>query len=174
MTALQCFNSAILQRCEARFNFAIRALRLFSRLMPQFTYRARNAQGGLVEGVLDCPDRAVAIRQIESQHCIPIRIDVVDAAKPKGTKTDSPAPAHRKLRLLASPEIVTPAQSLKIPHSQLLIFTEQLANLLQAGMTLDEGLSVLDKRLKHPRVHQMTHRLHQSLVDGRSFSQALS
>ncbi len=142
--------------------------------MPQFTYRARNAQGGLVEGVLDCPDRAVAIRQIESQHCIPIRIDVVDTAKPKGTKTDSPAPVHRKLRLLASPEIATPAQNLKIPHNQLLIFTEQLANLLQAGMTLDEGLSVLDKRLKHPRVHQMTHRLHQSLVDGRSFSQALS
>jgi type II secretory pathway component PulF len=142
--------------------------------MPQFTYRARNAQGGLVEGVLDCPDRAVAIRQIESQHCIPIRIDVVDTAKPKGTKADSPTPASRKLRLLASPEIATPAQNLKIPHNQLLIFTEQLANLLQAGMTLDEGLSVLKKRLKHPRVHQMTHRLHQSLVDGRSFSQALS
>src|SRR5215813_11527639 len=143
--------------------------------MPQFTYRARDAQGGLVEGVLDCADRAVAIRQIESQHCIPIRIDVVDTAKPAGTKTGPPPPAtQRKLRLLASPEVATPAQSLKIPHSQLLIFTEQLANLLQAGMTLDEGLSVLEKRLKHPRVHQMTHTLHQALVDGRSFSQALS
>src|SRR6266404_3426716 len=173
MTALQCFNSATLQRCEARFNFAIRALRLFSRPMPQFTYRARNAQGGLVEGVLDCPDRAIAIRQIESQHCIPIRIDVVDTAKPKGTKTDSPAPVHRKLRLLASPEIATPAQNLKIPHNQLLIFTEQLANLLQAGMTLDEGVSILKKRLKQTRVQQMTGALHQALVDGRSFSQAL-
>src|SRR6266567_1684819 len=141
--------------------------------MPQFTYRARDAQGGLVEGVLDCADRAGAIRQIESQHCIPIRIDVVDTAKPKGTKTDSPAPAQRKLRLLASPEVATPAQNLKIPHSQLLIFTEQLANLLQAGMTLDEGLSVLEKRLKHPRVHEMTKALHRALVDGRSFSQAL-
>src|SRR5215831_8849817 len=142
--------------------------------MPQFTYRARNAQGGLVEGVLDCADRAVAIRQIESQHCIPIRIDVVDTAKPAGTKTDSPAPTQKKLRLLASPEVSTPSQSLKIPHGQLLIFTEQLAHLLQAGMTLDEGLSVLEKRLKHPRVQQMTHSLHQSLIDGRSFSQALS
>jgi type II secretory pathway component PulF len=41
-------------------------------------------------------------------------------------------------------------------------------------MTLDEGLSVLEKRLKQPRVQQMTHTLHQALVDGRSFSQALS
>ena len=67
-----------------------------------------------------------------------------------------------------------PTQNLKIPHGQLLVFTEQLAHLLQAGMTLDEGLSVLEKRLKQPRVQQMTHTLHQALVDGRSFSQALS
>ena len=58
--------------------------------MPQFTYRARNAQGGLVEGVLDCADRAIAIRQIESQHCIPIRIDMVEAAKPAEAKASTP------------------------------------------------------------------------------------
>src|SRR2546430_1176293 len=40
-------------------------------------------------------------------------------------------------------------------------------------MTLDEGLGVLEKRLKHPRVQQMIRTLHQALVDGRSFSQAL-
>src|SRR4030095_6477154 len=105
--------------------------------MPQFTYRARNAQGGLVEGVLDCADRAVAIRQIESQHCIPIRIDTGDAAHRAETKQTAPPAAQRKLRLLGSPEIATPAQSLKIPHGQLLIFTEQLAPLLKSGMQLD-------------------------------------
>ena len=128
--------------------------------MPQFAYRARNAQGGLVEGVLDCADRAVAIRQIELQHCIPIRIDLV-GAEPKVVRRDSAAPASS-------------TQTLKIPHGQLLVFTEQLAHLLQAGMTLDEALSILEKRLKQPRVQQMTHTLHQALVDGRSFSQALS
>src|SRR5947207_10373179 len=40
-------------------------------------------------------------------------------------------------------------------------------------MTLDEGLSILEKRFKHPRVQQMTRGLHQALIDGRSFSQAL-
>src|ERR1043166_8037116 len=145
----------------------------FSPAMPQFTYRARNAQGGLVEGVLDCADRAVAIRQIESQHCIPIRIDMVEPAKPAEAKAIAPPAPQRKLRLLGSPEVATTSQSLKIPHGQLLIFTQQLAHLLQAGMTLDEGLSVLEKRLKQPRVQQMTRTLHQALIDGRSFSQAL-
>ena len=128
--------------------------------MPQFAYRARNSQGGLVEGVLDCADRAIAIRQIESQQCIPVRIEMV-GAEPKVVATGA-----------AQPE--SPTRNLKIPHGQLLIFTEQLAHLLQAGMTLDEALSILEKRLKQPRVQQMTHSLHQALVDGRSFSQALS
>ena len=128
--------------------------------MPQFAYRARDAQGSLVEGVLDCPDRAVAIRQIELQKCIPVRIDLVGPEAKTGQR-EGAAPT-------------APTQNLKIPHGQLLVFTEQLAHLLQAGMTLDEGLSVLEKRLKQPRVQQMTHTLHQALVDGRSFSQALS
>jgi len=127
--------------------------------MPQFSYRARNAQGGLVEGVLNVADRSVAIRQIEQQRCVPIRIEAV-AVGPE-------APGQKQT-------VTTPAtQNLKIPHGQLLIFTEQLGHLLQAGMTLDEGLAVLEKRLKHPRVHEMTKALHRALVDGRSFSQAL-
>ena len=122
--------------------------------MPQFTYRARNAQGGLVEGVLDCPDRAVAIRQIELQQCIPIRIELV-AAEAKVAGRDGASP-------------VASTQNLKILHGQLLIFTEQLANLLQAGMTLDEGLSVLEKRLKQPRLHQVTHAFcRQGFIDQR-------
>lgn len=128
--------------------------------MPQFSYRARNAQGALVEGVLNVADRAGAIRQIELQDCVPIRVEALSAA---------PAGANGK----SAPAAAAPSQTLKIPHGQLLIFTEQLGHLLQAGMTLDESLGVLKKRLKHPRVQQMTSTLHQALVDGRSFSQAL-
>src|SRR6187455_2312391 len=135
---------------------------LRSSVMPQFSYRARNSQGGLVEGTLDCPDRSIAIRQIEQLHYIPIRIETV------GT-TPQALPGVNG----AAATSAAPTQNLKIPHTQLLIFTEQLAHLLQAGMTLDEGLSVLQKRLKHPRVQQMTAALHRALVDGRSFSQAL-
>jgi type II secretory pathway component PulF len=128
--------------------------------MPQFSYRARNAQGDLVEGVLNVTDRSVAIRQIELQNCVPIRVESM-AVNPQGVDGKS------------APATSAPAGNLKIPHGQLLIFTEQLGHLLQAGMTLDESLSVLEKRLKHPRVQQMTSSLHQALIDGRSFSQAL-
>ncbi|MCA1658186.1 MAG: hypothetical protein LC627_02685, partial [Verrucomicrobiaceae bacterium] len=122
--------------------------------MPQFSYRARNAQGGLVEGVLDCPDRAVAIRQIEQLRCIPVRIEAIGSEPAMSGKNGAAS--------TVAPTLAGPTEKLKIAHGQLLIFTEQLGHLLQAGMTLDEGLSVLEKRLKQPRVQQMTHALHQA------------
>ncbi|MGH8092150.1 MAG: type II secretion system F family protein [Chthoniobacterales bacterium] len=128
--------------------------------MPQFSYRARNAQGDLVEGVLNVPDRSVAIRQIEQENCVPIRVEAMASA---------PQVVDGKTVTASA----APKENLKIPHGQLLIFTEQLGHLLQAGMTLDESLGVLEKRLKHPRVQRMTSALHQALIDGRSFSQAL-
>ena len=99
--------------------------------MPQFSYRARNARGELVEGVLECADRTIAIHQIEQQRYVPIKIEMIagDGAK---------APAQNGARATAKTE-PRARVSLKIPQSQLLIFTEQLAHLLQAGMTLDEG-----------------------------------
>src|SRR4051812_2598412 len=146
--------------------------------MPQFSYRARNAQGGLVEGVLECADRSVAIRQIEQLHYMPVRIELVGSTTPSPERTAkngaAAAPASRASKApIAKITAPTPTQKLKISHTQILIFTEQLGHLLKAGMTLDEGLQVLEKRLKQPCVQQMTHALHQALIDGRSFSQPL-
>src|SRR5436853_351973 len=112
--------------------------------MPQFAYRARDAQGSLVEGVLDCPDRAVAIRQIELQKCIPVRIELMGPE----AKT-APRDGAR---------VASPTQNLKIPHGQLLGSTEPLAHLLLAGMTPHEaratginlsGLSRAGRRRSH-------------------------
>ena len=126
-----------------------------------------------MEGVLDCPDRAVAIRQIEQLHYMPVRIELVGSAPAPSTKSAKNGAAATVTKPIISATLPAPTQKLKISHNHLLIFTEQLGHLLKAGMTLDEGLSVLEKRLKQPRVQQMTHGLHQALVDGRSFSQAL-
>jgi type II secretory pathway component PulF len=151
--------------------------------MPQFSYRARNAKGALVEGVLDCQDRSVAIRQIERLHYIPVRIDIIggETATAKqsgnGAKPAAPAPARTPIprpgALVAASTPPADTSKLKIPHGQLLVFTEQLGHLLRAGMTLDEGLSILKRRLKQPKLQQMTQALHQGLIDGRSFSQTL-
>lgn len=148
--------------------------------MPQFRYVARSAEGKLVDGVVTSNDRSAAIRQVEQQRFVPIKIEPVASAE------DAPAPAKRAaapsksaspaLREKAAPIAkATPAESASqtMTHAQTHLFTEQLANLLGAGMTLDESLNVLVRRMKHPRLHVVSRGLHQALVDGRSLSQAL-
>ncbi|MEK0445405.1 MAG: hypothetical protein RLZZ399_726 [Verrucomicrobiota bacterium] len=133
--------------------------------MPQFRYVARPAQGPLVEGVLECSDRAAAIREVEKTKGFPVRIQAVSPA-------DATAPANSTLQTISG-NSATGTTVYSMSHGQQHLFTEQLALLLGAGMTLDEALSILVRRMKHPKLHGLAKGLHLALVEGRSLSQAL-
>ena len=100
-------------------------------------------------------------------------------AKSEPAKSDVGKPAAigrgRALAKSSSSDPAPPAatSSLRLSHAQQHLFSEQLAHLLSAGMTLDESLAVLHKRLKHPKLRALSQSLHQSLIDGRSLSQAM-
>ncbi len=162
--------------------------------MPRFNYRARNAQGQPVQGFVEANDRAGAIQAVEQRGCVPIRIeatgsndDSIPASKTAlaaktvvlpqttdainaATSTDG---ARTLTRVLSSPPAASSVGPPRLTHTHRLFFTEQLAYLLSVGMTLDEALGVLVKRLKQPGLQQLTAALHQALIEGRSFSQAL-
>lgn len=158
--------------------------------MPEFKYTARNAQGQLVNGVLECNDRAAAIRQVEAQRFVPIKIEAVEAKNAqtaatasgggasgtsKTTKASSSKADARRDGSSSSPATAAAAagEVQTMSYGQQYLFTEQLAHLLAAGMTLDEALGILERRMKHPRLHGLSKSLHRALVDGRSLSQAL-
>jgi len=57
--------------------------------MPQFSYKARKRSGELVEGLVEVPDRAAALQQIQRSGLFPITVADVKAgatvvAKGKG------------------------------------------------------------------------------------------
>jgi type II secretory pathway component PulF len=130
--------------------------------MPEFSYVARNAEGKRVEGVVQSNDRAGAIFQIEQMRCFPIKIEVA-AASAAAAEKEKPAPAEAGT--------AAPLQTLPLTHQ--FLFTEQLGHLLSSGMTLDEALGILVRRLKQPKLQSLSKSLHQSLIDGRSLSQAM-
>lgn len=144
--------------------------------MPAFTYVARAHDGSLTEGNLEASDRAAAIRQIEALKRVPIRITPATGHEKKQTAA---APATKKPAASAkgseATEAALPAAdaSLSLPLAQLFLFTEQLSHLLVAGMTLDEALSILVRRLQQPKLQTLSRALHQGLVDGRSLSQVM-
>jgi len=127
----------------------------------QYKYLARDSEGKLVEGMIDSISRSAAIFQIEQNRCVPIRIDPL-AAAPRAGGDSAP-----------EKEAVAQGPVRSLPALQQFLFTEQLAHLLSAGMTLDEALAILVRRLKEPRLHALCLSLHGALVDGRSFSGAL-
>src|SRR6187401_932145 len=117
--------------------------------MPQFRYVARNSEGKLVEVVVTCNDRGAAIRQVEQQRFVPIKIEPVEKANghgaadgaPKAKTTAPKAPGKSSPDGLISPVVVGPVD--RMSHAQQYLFTEQLAHLLTSGMTLDEVLNIL-------------------------------
>ncbi len=141
--------------------------------MPQFQFKARDAQGVLVEGVVESPDRPSALRQIEQRRCVPFRVVPINETIAAGGTANVSAPmAGASVEQDRSSGVPAPAAD-RMSHTQRLLFTEQLAYLLSAGMTLDEALSVLGKRLNEGNLRGIIEHLHGALVDGRSFSQAL-
>ena len=141
--------------------------------MPQFKYLARKPDGKLIDGVLTCNDRAAAIFQVEQQGGVPIKIEPIAAASSPAAKTET-SPATRKAPAdQTPPATLAPGEITSLSHTHQHLFTEQLAHLLTAGMTLDEALGILEKRLKQPKLHGLSAGLHRALVDGRSLSQAL-
>ncbi len=141
----------------------------------QFRYTARRSDGQLAQGVVEANDRAGAVLLVEKERCFPIKIEAVGAGAPagrkdaKGTAVADRAPEKAIARQPAA--INGSAQTLSL--SGQFLFTEQLGHLLSAGMTLDEALGILVRRMRHPGLQALCKTLHQALVDGQSLSQAM-
>jgi type II secretory pathway component PulF len=136
--------------------------------MPHFKFVARSAKGALVDGIIEATDRSAALREIEKTKGFPVRAELITDGKAAAA---SPSEGGGSTKTSSSPAPATSIQTMS--HTQQHLFTEQLALLLGAGMTLDEALGILEKRMKHPKLHGLAKGLHHALIEGRSLSQAL-
>jgi type II secretory pathway component PulF len=146
-------------------------------VMPQFRYTARRSDGQMAQGVVEANDRAGAVLQVEQQRCFPIKIELVNGAPAAPAKKPGrKAPLDEREKGKAAPAKVIesgPRATQTLSLSNQFLFTEQLGHLLSAGMTLDEALEIMVRRLKEPGIQALCQTLHQALVDGQSLSQAM-
>ena len=108
--------------------------------MPQFSYRARRRSGEVVRGVLDVADRSAALAQIERLGLFPVAVEAPKSGNGAvGRKREInislgsllPAGVRGLLRRQRKPKL-----------QELATFTQQLGNLLNAGMPLTLALKV--------------------------------
>src|SRR5262245_3907425 len=139
--------------------------------MAQFSYRARRRSGEVVQGVLDVADRSAALAQIERLGLFPVAVEA-----PKG---GSSAVGRRRINLSLSVLMPAVARDLlrrkRRPKLQeLATFTQQLANLLNAGMPLTVALNSMTHLESKGIPPDVSKQLKQDVMEGRSLSDAMA
>jgi type II secretory pathway component PulF len=139
--------------------------------MPQFSYKARKRSGELVEGILEVNDRPAAVAQIERLGLFPIAVDTGKGAAPTGKRADRAF----DLRSFLPPTVRAYFEQQRKPKLQeLATFTQQLANLLQAGMPLSTALNSMTYLETKGIPSDVSRQLKQEVSEGRGLSDAMA
>lgn len=139
--------------------------------MPQFSYKAVQLDGNLIEGFIDANNRQEALRQVETRGLKPIRLDET-AAKPEQkapsteqASTQQNAPALFRFSL---------GRKGKITARMLENFTRLLSSLLAAGVPFSRALVILHREAVAPVAKAKWKEIHDLVIDGMSLSDAMA
>ncbi len=137
--------------------------------MPNFSYVALDARGQQVTGEIDAPSQNEAVGQLRQAGYYPTSVDVASklgkAKKTVAPKAASGAPAKKSSSLFAK-------QTIK--GKILMIFTRQLATLIDAGLPLLRSLTVLARQERDPVLKSTITQLAESVQGGSTFSDSLA
>ncbi|MGE9270167.1 MAG: type II secretion system F family protein [Verrucomicrobiales bacterium] len=139
--------------------------------MPQFQFTAADAKGEQHSGAVDAANEAEAINQLRSQGYYPLQ--VVEAGKGQLTQPKKAAKKKGKAprKTAAKGKAKTGG---RIKPKVLMIFTRQLATLIDSGLPLLRGLTVLGKQEPNPILRGTLNSLADSVQSGSTFSEALA
>lgn len=136
--------------------------------MPNFSYVALDARGQQVTGDIEAPTQNDAVGQLRQQGFYPTSVDVASKAgkaKKVAAQKSAAAPAKKGMSLFAKETI---------KGKTLMIFTRQLATLIDAGLPLLRSLTVLAKQEKDPVLKSTITQLAESVQGGSTFSDSLT
>ncbi|MEZ5304032.1 MAG: type II secretion system F family protein [Verrucomicrobiales bacterium] len=135
--------------------------------MPSFTYVALDAQGAETTGNLDADSEADVINQLRRSGLYPTQ--VFEAGKGSAALKRR---AGRKGKGKAKAGTLFAGG--KIKPKILMIFTRQLATLIDSGLPLLRGLTVLAKQEPNPVLKRTINALADSVQTGSTFSESLA
>jgi type II secretory pathway component PulF len=132
--------------------------------MPQFHYKAFQADGTTAEGVLDAGGRQEAFRQMEQRGLKPITLSEMAQAAAKNNGAPGSAATGRKQLF----------QAKRVTPKMLENFTRLLSSLLAAGVPLSRALVILCKEATNPAASVAWKKIYDSVVDGVSLADSMA
>jgi type IV pilus assembly protein PilC len=141
--------------------------------MPRFTYVALDARGQESTGLMDAGSSNEVIGQLRQAGYFPTSI----FEEGKGGRAGAASPATAKAARVAKPRAKTSInlfQRKKVKPKLLMIFTRQLATLIDAGLPLLRSLTVLAKQERDALLRNTINKMAETVQGGSTFSEALA
>ena len=136
--------------------------------MANFHYSALDAKGEQTNGVVAANNEAEAIQQLRAKGLYPTQIQ----EEGKGKKGKSALPAKSKAKTQA--KAAKGHLGGRVKPKNLMIFTRQLATLIDSGLPLLRSLTVLEKQEPHPVLRATIGALAENVQGGSTFSESLA
>jgi len=122
--------------------------------MPQFIYKVRDRHGQERQGTQEASNEEGLISRLQNEGLLVVSVTRQDLAKKRQL-------AKTRLRL-------------RVTIDDLILFTRQLATLLEAGVTLLKSLDVLTKQVESRALLQIVRKVRDHIAEGGSFRDALA
>lgn len=122
--------------------------------MSVYQYKARDAGGNLMEGVVEAEDETAAASNLESSGLTPLTIS------PRSAAVNNASLSRRFFFK-------------KVSRQEVLIFTRQLATLISTGVPLIQSLENVSNQTANPSFKQVINEIINALRSGVSFSESL-
>lgn len=139
--------------------------------MPAYTFKALTASGGVETGEIDASDRPQALRNLERKGLKPVKVNQVDASAPALRQRSKKK--NRAKTSTGEEQKVDTSEQLKLKRAEVVMFTEELADMLAAGLQLEPALKSMENRQETGNLKAVSERIRQLVRDGNSFSSAL-
>lgn len=137
--------------------------------MPRYTYVALDARGQETTGVVEAESQNAAVGQLRQSGYFPKSI----AEEGKGPKIKAKTPAKTSATKKDLKINIPFLERKTVKPKTLMIFTRQLATLIDAGLPLLRGLTVLSKQEPDPVLKGVIINLAESVQGGGTFSESL-
>lgn len=122
--------------------------------MASFEFKALNREGEVIEGVKEADDEAQVVKQLQKEGCIPISV------QPASLKSFYKFSLGKKNSGLSQKDIM--------------LFTKELATLLDAGLPLDRSLVVLmDLIPEESKIHALIHQVLERVKGGGTLADSI-
>ena len=141
--------------------------------MPRYTYVALDARGQESTGLLEAASNNEAIAQLRQAGYFPTSVYEEGKGGPERTASRAAAKAARVARPHIKIGIVL-FQRKKVKPKIMMIFTRQLATLIDSGLPLLRGLNVLAKQERDTVLRNTINKLADGVQGGSTFSESLA